>query len=168
MSLRELNPNRKRDPQTLVEEGTLDFTLGDLPSAVRKINEALTVDPEFFPAHHALAEIYFSARDLPKALAAATKAHQLQPGDIHINTSLSRIYMEMGDKAQAEHFGAKARMLGWLGETFYIGDLAIDLTASIGVGLTRSATAKGLLHAAGLAMYEAKSAGRGRIHSSTI
>ena len=116
MSLRELNSNRKRDPQTLVEEGTLDFTLGDLPAALQKLNDALSVDPEFFPAHHALAEIYFSARDLPRALAAAKKAHQLQPGDIHINTSLSRIYMEMGDKAQAEHFGAQARMLGWKDE----------------------------------------------------
>ena len=116
MSLRETDPRRKRDPQTLVEEGTLDFTLGDLPSAVRKINDALVADPNFFPAHHALAEIYFSARDLPKALESAKKAHELQPGDIHINTSLSRIYMEMGDKPQAEHFGAQARMLGWKDE----------------------------------------------------
>jgi len=110
------DPRRKRDPQTLVEEGTLDFTLGDLQSAVRKINDALVADPNFFPAHHALAEIYFSARDLPKALESAKKAHELQPGDIHINTSLSRIYMEMGDKPQAEHFGAQARMLGWKDE----------------------------------------------------
>lgn len=113
MSLRELDPNRKRDPQTLVEEAVLDFTLGDLPSAIRKIQDALATDPEFFPAHHALAEIYFSSRDLPKALAAALKARELRPDDIHINTSLSRIYMEMGDKPQAEHFGAQARMLGW-------------------------------------------------------
>lgn len=110
------DPRRKRDPLTLVEEGTLDFTLGDIPGALRKINDALDADPEFFPAHHALAEIHFSVRDLPKALAAATKAHQLQPSDIHINTSLSRIYMEMGDKSKAEHFGAQARMLGWKDE----------------------------------------------------
>lgn len=110
------DPRRKRDPQTLVEEATLDFTLGDIPSAIRKIDDALAVDADFFPAHHALAEIYFSSRELPKALAAATKAHELQPGDIHINTSLSRIYMEMGDKPKAEHFGAQARMLGWKDE----------------------------------------------------
>ncbi len=113
MSLRELDPNRKRDPQTLVEEAVLDFTLGDLQSAIRKIKDALAADAEFFPAHHALAEIYFSSRDLPQALAAALKARELRPDDIHINTSLSRIYMEMGDKPQAEHFGAQARMLGW-------------------------------------------------------
>jgi Flp pilus assembly protein TadD len=50
---------------------------------------------------------------LPQALAAGLKARELNPNDIHINTSLSRIYMEMGDKPQAEHFGAQARMLGW-------------------------------------------------------
>jgi tetratricopeptide (TPR) repeat protein len=113
MSLRELDPLRTNDPQTLVEDGVLDFTLGDVPSAIRKINAALAADAKFFPAYHSLAEVYFSTRDLPKALAAALKARELRPDDIHINTSLSRIYMEMGDKPQAEHFGAQARMLGW-------------------------------------------------------
>lgn len=60
------------------------------------------------------------------------------------------------------------RMLRRLAEPFYIGDLTVEVTASIGVALTSSARAKGLLHAADLAMYEAKSAGPGRIHSSTI
>jgi len=107
------DPRRKRDPQTLVEEAVLDFTLGEIPPALEKIHDALVADPEFFPAYHAMAEIYFSIRDLPMALASAVKARNLRPDDIHINTSLSRIYMEMGDKAQAEHFGAQARMLGW-------------------------------------------------------
>jgi tetratricopeptide (TPR) repeat protein len=113
MSLRETDPFRKRDPQTLVEEAVLDFTLGEIPTALKKLHDTLQVDAEFFPAYHALAEIYFSTRDLPMALAAAIRARNLRPDDIHINTSLSRIYMEMGDKPQAEHFGAQARMLGW-------------------------------------------------------
>jgi tetratricopeptide (TPR) repeat protein len=113
MSLREINPIRKRDPQELVEEAVLDFTLGDVLAALEKITQALTADAAYFPAYHARAEIYFSTRDLPQALAAGLKARELNPNDIHINTSLSRIYMEMGDKPQAEHFGAQARMLGW-------------------------------------------------------
>jgi tetratricopeptide (TPR) repeat protein len=110
------DPRHKRDPQTLVEEAVLDFTLGDVPGALLKLNDALEEDASFFPAHHSLAEIYFSTRDLPKALAAALRARELCPNDIHINTSLSRIYMEMGDKPQAEHYGAQARMLGWKDE----------------------------------------------------
>jgi tetratricopeptide (TPR) repeat protein len=113
MPLKSEDPIRKRDPQTLVEEAVLDFTLGEIPTALQKIHQALQVDTEFFPAYHALAEIYFSTRDFPMALASAIRARNLCPDDIHINTSLSRIYMEMGDKPQAEHFGAQARMLGW-------------------------------------------------------
>ena len=113
MSINLPDPSRKRDPETLVEEAVLDFTLGEIPLALKKIHEALVTDPEFFPAYHAMAEIYFSIRDLPMALASAVRAQKLRPDDIHINTSLSRIYMELGDKPQAEHFGAQARMLGW-------------------------------------------------------
>jgi hypothetical protein len=32
---------------------------------------------------------------------------------LFINTSLSRIWMERGDKATAEKFGARAKVLGW-------------------------------------------------------
>jgi tetratricopeptide (TPR) repeat protein len=110
------DPRRDRDPQTLVEEATLDFTLGDLTAALGKIHDALIADINFFPGYHALSEIYFSTGDLPMALAAATKAHKLRPDDVHINTSLSRIYMELGEKEQAEHYGAQARMLGWKAE----------------------------------------------------
>jgi Flp pilus assembly protein TadD len=98
-------PNRRRDP--------LDFTMGDNPAALLKLQDALAADPNFFPALHALAEVHFAARSLDAALDAALKARALKPDDIHINTSLSRIYMEKGDKPQAEHYGAQARMLSW-------------------------------------------------------
>ncbi len=101
------------DVRTLVEEATLDFTLGDTESAHRKLDRALELDPACFDAWHARAEICLDARDLDNALAAAEKAHELNPDNIHINTSLSRIWMERGDKDQAEHFGARARTLGW-------------------------------------------------------
>jgi cytochrome c-type biogenesis protein CcmH/NrfG len=80
------------------------------------LREALAVDPDFFPAWHALAEVHFAARQLDDALAAANRALALRPDDIHINTSLSRIWMEKGDKPQAEHYGAQARMLSWKDE----------------------------------------------------
>jgi tetratricopeptide (TPR) repeat protein len=116
MSIFQPDSRRRRDPQTLVEEAVLDFTLGENNHALAKLLEALTADPEYFPGYHALSEVYFSMRNLPMALAAATKAHALRPDDVHVNTSLSRIYMELGDKPQAEHFGAQARMLSWKDE----------------------------------------------------
>jgi Flp pilus assembly protein TadD len=107
-------PNRRRgDPVALTEEAVLDFTLGDSPSALAKLTDALTADPAHFPAWLALAEVQFAARNFDAALEAALKAHALDPKDTHVNTSLSRIYMEKGDKPTAEHYGAQARMLSW-------------------------------------------------------
>ena len=115
MSLYETN-RRRGDPQVIVEEAILDFTLGDNPAALAKLNDALALDPNCFAAYHALAEVQFAARNLDAALAAALKAHALQPADIHVNTSLSRIYMEKGDKPTAEHYGAQSRLLSWKDE----------------------------------------------------
>ena len=97
----------------MVEEATLDYTLGDNTSALTKLNQVVENDPECFEAWHALTEVYFSVRDLERALEAAEKAYGLRPKDVHINTSLSRIWMEKGNKATAEKFGAQARLLGW-------------------------------------------------------
>ncbi len=102
-----------RDLQTVVEEATFDFTMGDSPAAIEKLNKVLAQDAEYFPALHALTEIHLANKDLDQALEAAERAHAIQPDDIHINTSLSRIWVERGDKAKAEHFGAQARIQGW-------------------------------------------------------
>ncbi len=101
------------DWQDRVEEATFDYTMGDADAAIAKLEQVVGKCPGYFDAWHALAEVYFSRRSLDAALAAAQKAHALRPDDVHINTSLSRIWMERGDKAQAEHFGAQARILGW-------------------------------------------------------
>jgi cytochrome c-type biogenesis protein CcmH/NrfG len=105
-----------QDLQELIEDATFDFTMGDDPSAVLKLEKALELDEGSFEAWHALAEVHFSARRFDEALAAAERAHALRPDDIFINTSLSRIWMENGSKEQAEKFGAQARILGWKDE----------------------------------------------------
>ena len=102
--------------ETLIEDATYDFTMGDDGLAVLKLERALEMDAGSFEAWHALAEVHFSARRFKVALAAAERAHALRPDDIFINTSLSRIWMENGSKEQAEKFGAQARILGWKDE----------------------------------------------------
>ena len=99
--------------QDQVDDATLDFTLGESEAAIAKLRAIVASQPDAFAAWHALTEVYFAEGDYDAALEAATKAHQLDPEDVHINTSLSRIWVERGDKDQAEHFGAQARMLGW-------------------------------------------------------
>ena len=99
--------------QTLIEDATFDYTMGDEDEAVRKINAATTAAPASFAAWHASAEIHLNLKRLDEALHAAEQAHRINPNDLFINTTLSRIWVGKGDKAQAEKFGAQAKMLGW-------------------------------------------------------
>ncbi len=99
--------------QTLIEDATADFALGDAEAAIAKLTRATEAAPDSFEAWHALAEVNFSLRHLDAALTAGERAHSLRPTDLFINTTLSRIWMERGDKARAEHFGAQAKIHSW-------------------------------------------------------
>lgn len=108
--------------QTLIDDASADFALGENDSALAKLQRAVSAAPDSFEAWHALAEVHFSQRRLDDALVAADHAHRLCPGDLFINTTLSRIWMERGDKPRAEHFGAQARMLSWKEELAHPAD----------------------------------------------
>ena len=112
-----VRPVTPEQTQSLIEEATFDYTMGDHDTALAKLQRAeetmVTSAPAAFEAWHALAEINFSLRRLDAALAAADRAHVLRPDDLFINTTLSRIWMEKGDKATAEKFGAQAKILSW-------------------------------------------------------
>ncbi len=110
--------------QTLIEDATADYAVGESDAALTKLARATAAAPEAFEAWHALAEVNFSLRRLDAALAAAEKAHALRPGDLFINTTLSRIWMERGDKARAEHFGAQAKIQSWKEQLKNPGDQA--------------------------------------------
>lgn len=99
--------------QTLIEDATADYALGESDAALTKLARATEAAPESFEAWHALAEVNFSLRHLDAALAAGERALALRPSDLFINTTLSRIWMERGDKARAEHFGAQAKIASW-------------------------------------------------------
>ena len=99
--------------QTIIEDATADYAMGDSEAAVAKLNHATSVAPASFEAWHALAEVNFSLRNFEAALQAADRAHALRPADLFINTTLSRIWMERGDKARAEHYGAQAKIQSW-------------------------------------------------------
>jgi cytochrome c-type biogenesis protein CcmH/NrfG len=99
--------------QSLIEDATFDYTMGDNEGALAKLQRAAAAAPAAFEAWHALAEINFSLRRFDAALAAADAAHALHPDDLFINTTLSRIWMEKGDKPMAEKYGAQAKILSW-------------------------------------------------------
>lgn len=97
----------------VIEDATFDFTMGDNEEALAKLRGATEQRPDAFEAWHALAEVCFGLRDFDEALRAAEAAHGIRPDDLFINTTLSRVWMEKGDKAQAEKFGAQAKILSW-------------------------------------------------------
>ena len=99
--------------EDLVEEATLEFTLGNTELALARIDSALEFDPGNFSAWLARAEFLFAQKDYEKARTAAEQGLAINPDDVHVHTSLSRIWMELGDKARAEEHGARARTLGW-------------------------------------------------------
>jgi cytochrome c-type biogenesis protein CcmH/NrfG len=101
------------DIQALVEDATFDFTMGEHDAALAKLQRATEKAPDSFAAWHALAEVNFQLRRFDDALRAAERAFAISPEDLFINTTLSRIWMEKGDKATAEKFGAKAKILSW-------------------------------------------------------
>lgn len=102
-----------RPVQDLVDEATFEFTLGHHERALELLEVALEREADSFAAWLAKAEVAFDLRDLDTALAAGERALELEPDDVHASTTLSRIWMERGDKEQAEHYGAQARIKGW-------------------------------------------------------
>lgn len=101
------------DIESIIEDATFDFTMGDAPTAISKLERLLEEASDSFPAWHALCEIHYSEKNYSAALEAAEKAHALKPDDLFINTSLSRIWLELGSKEKAEHFGAQAKIASW-------------------------------------------------------
>jgi len=101
------------ETQSLIEDATFDYTMGETDAALAKLHRATAAAPAVFEAWHALAEISFSLRHWDDALAAAEKGHALRPDDLFINTTLSRIWMEKGNKPMAEKFGAQAKIQSW-------------------------------------------------------
>ena len=97
------------DPIDLVEEATLEFSLGDENELLQVVDLA----PDCLDAWRALAEVRLALADFPGAHAACLKALELDPKDLTAKVSLSRILVSMGDKEGAEKATAEARILGW-------------------------------------------------------
>ena len=109
-------------PIDLVEDATLDFSLGDEEVAEAKLIKASELAPDCIDVWRALAEVRLARRDLPGALVACQKALELEPEDLTAKVSLSRILVAMGDKEGAEKATAEARILGWKEESNEDGD----------------------------------------------
>ena len=99
--------------ETRVQEAVLEFTLGNYPDALEKLDAVINDDPGCFEAHLAKTEVLYAMENYEGALDAARAAEEIRADDVHLKTSLSRIWMRLGDKEKAEAYGAEAKMLSW-------------------------------------------------------
>lgn len=95
------------------DEALLAFSRGDFAGAAARLETLLASEPEHFEARLALGLAYYRLGDAPRAIAEGHKAEQLQPNEPRVHTNLSLFYLKAGDKARAEHHGARARLASW-------------------------------------------------------
>jgi Flp pilus assembly protein TadD len=98
---------------SLIQEAVLQFALGDNQASLALLDQALLLDENAFEAHLARAEVLYTQGNYEDALASAKKAQFLQPEDLHLQTTLSRVWMQLGNKEEAEAYGARAKVLSW-------------------------------------------------------
>lgn len=84
---------------------------GDLPAAVEKLREVLTLDPDNTDTHAALAVYLQRIGNFDQAIEHSKKVVELLPNDLFAYTQLSVIYMRCGKIMEAEEARARAHML---------------------------------------------------------
>jgi len=82
---------------------------GDKPGAVRKLEEAVAIDPEYAIGHGMLAKLFADLAEAEKAIEHAKRVVELEPDDAFSYTALSVIYQRCGKIPEAEH----AKALAW-------------------------------------------------------
>jgi tetratricopeptide (TPR) repeat protein len=81
----------------------------DLERAKSTLQRSIDLNPQFAPAHSALASLYSRRRDqLPEALSAAQKAHDLEPGVQAHLVNLGFILLGMGRTHEAQQIAHRA------------------------------------------------------------
>jgi tetratricopeptide (TPR) repeat protein len=89
------------------------FAEGRIGEAVEAYRRALSEDPAYADALHALAMAYAADDKLDEAIETGKKLVEICPDDELAYTSLSIFCQRKGLIAEAESHAAKARTLGW-------------------------------------------------------
>lgn len=84
---------------------------GDLPGAIAKLREVLTIDANHTDSHCALAVYLQKTGDFDTAIQHALKVVELAPNDPFSYTQLSTVCMRCGKIPQAEDALARARQI---------------------------------------------------------
>ena len=89
------------------------FSGGDFAGAAVQLRGILAVAPAYYEAQLGLAMAYGRLGDFAAAIAAGLEAERLNPHDPLVHTNFSLFYLKQGNKTQAEHHAAQARIASW-------------------------------------------------------
>jgi tetratricopeptide (TPR) repeat protein len=95
-------------PNSLYDEAVDLKDKGDREGAIAKLEEAITLDPQYAIGHGMLAKLYIDIAQADKAIEHAKKVVELEPDDTFSYTALSVIYQRCGKIPEAEHAKALA------------------------------------------------------------
>jgi len=99
--------------QEQYDDAMFDFSRGEFDSAIEKLKNVLTSEPENFDAQLALGMAFYRKGDFASAIAEGHKAEKLRPREQLVHTNLSLFYMKAGDKVTAEKYGLQAKIESW-------------------------------------------------------
>jgi Flp pilus assembly protein TadD len=99
--------------QQRFDDAMYAFSQGDFAEAVARLRAILAEDPGHFDAQLALGMALCRLGDFAGAVAEGHKAERLRPDEQLVHTNLSLFYLKAGDKAAAEHHGARAKIAAW-------------------------------------------------------
>jgi tetratricopeptide (TPR) repeat protein len=86
---------------------------GKPEEAIARYREALAIDPDFLDALHGLALALAELERFEEAIEVGLKLIELEPDDPLVYTNLSRFHQRLGNIAEAETWGAKAKVADW-------------------------------------------------------
>ena len=100
----------------IFDDANGDLAVGDLESAVKKYQQCVDLDKNFFDGWHALGMALMKLGRFDEAIEAGKKAVELKPNDQIGWTSLSLFYNRAGNIKEAEAAGTKAKIISWGGK----------------------------------------------------
>jgi Flp pilus assembly protein TadD len=119
-------PDREKDPQYHYEKAmvAMRYELPDM--ALSFLQQALSLDPNFYPAYNLLGVIYHKKRDYQAAAEALTRAIELKPDSGEAHHNLGVVYQDMGLTEKAEQEYRRAIELGYDRSLFLLARLLLD------------------------------------------
>ena len=107
-SARQLAASAPRSPQALLSRGLVNIAYFDLPAAIRDLQAALDIDPDFLEAYIYLAKIWLGSDYLDRAQKVVDRALQLAPDNGDVLSIAGFIRLAFRDYDRARLFFSRA------------------------------------------------------------